>query len=248
MAEDWRTNEWVNDWKFTCSYGTVGNILTELDEFWLSNSWVNEWNYICTYDANGNMQTWKTELWNANLWVNDSRGTLTYDSDGNKQTEIVELWQYNAWENYSRYTYTYDANGNSITGKYDKWESAAWDPGMGFPSLYSQKHFMSYLSSIYRYEASYTSFINGITETTYADKSLNFCPNPASEKIIIETSGPINDVTGSIFICGTDGRALIEQRVRGTRMEMDISSLPDGLYLVRLTNGERARFGKFIKN
>ncbi|MDD5570552.1 MAG: cellulase family glycosylhydrolase [Bacteroidales bacterium] len=74
----------------------------------------------------------------------------------------------------------------------------------------------------------------------------NFYPNPASDKIIIETGQNIN--RSILFIYAINGRELIRQQITETRTEIDISNLPQGIYIVKFINNKRVEVGKLIKN
>jgi len=78
-------------------------------------------------------------------------------------------------------------------------------------------------------------------------KSLKIYPNPATENITIEQLGSGIIMNGTILIYGMDGQELISQQVNGSKVELNVGSLPKGLYFVRLMNSEKTGFGKFIK-
>ncbi len=247
LSEMWQANAWVNYSRNTYSYDANWNTLNFLVEKWQNNAWVNYFKYNYTYDANWNVLTLLTEEWQNNAWVNWARYTYTYDLTGNMLTSLFQLWQSNSWVNGIRETYTYDANGNSVTGKNEDWQSGNWNPGMGTLQLYSQKHSIFYFSLIYRYEASYSSFITGIANIGPNKSCLSVFPNPATEKITIERSEPITNMISSIIIYGMDGREMIRQQGQGSRSEINVSSLPNGSYFIRLISKERIEFGKFVK-
>ncbi len=170
-----------------------------------------------------------------------------FDINGNVLIELTETWQNNAWVNGVRSTYTYDANGNSITGKYEVWQSGNWEPGSGTLSIYSQQQ---HIDEVYahRYEASFTSFISGITHISPTTGTLSVFPNPANEKITIELSEPSMNTISSVCIYGMDGRELIRQQMKGSGLEINVSSLPVGIYCIRVSNSNANWFGRFIKN
>jgi photosystem II stability/assembly factor-like uncharacterized protein len=77
--------------------------------------------------------------------------------------------------------------------------------------------------------------------------SLNIYPNPATDQLTIELSEPGSNINGTITIFGMSGLALIQQQVRDSRTEINISSLPKGVYFVKLSNIENNEFKQFIK-
>jgi photosystem II stability/assembly factor-like uncharacterized protein len=86
--------------------------------------------------------------------------------------------------------------------------------------------------------------INEKTQTT----SLEIYPNPAKEKIIIEPTESGSNMNGTCSIYGTIGQELIRQQVQGSKVEINVSSLPTGIYFIRLVNNEKITSGKFVKN
>ena len=254
LCEDWETNEWVNNWRMTYTYDANGNMLTNLHENWEINAWVNGLRRSYTYDANGNMLTQLLEYWlTTNTWGNSMKYSYTYDTNGNRVTELCEVWQTNAWVNDNKYNWTYDANGNSVTGKYEVWQSGIWEPGMGLQYLFiQQQEMMLVLVDIfaycYRYEASFVSFNTGIDLGDQKTTSLSIFPNPATEKLTIELTCLDPNTICTVNIYGMDGREVIRLQAQGSQVEINVGSLPGGLYGIRVSNNKETWFGKFIKN
>jgi uncharacterized Zn ribbon protein len=243
ILQQWENNAWVNYFKDTYTYDANGNMLTDLWENWQNNTWVNMWRWIYTYNTNGKMLTELFEEWQSNSWVNHSRNTYTYESNGNLLTDLYEEWQSNAWVNHSRNTYIYDANGNSVTGKYEEWQSGNWDPGEGLLYLYSQKQTIFSISSVYRYEASYVSFITGIAESVPMNNSLSVFPNHSSAQINI-----VIPTKGRFSILNLSGQQLLQQTITEPTTTIDISILPNGVYLVKVAGENGVQVVKFVKH
>jgi photosystem II stability/assembly factor-like uncharacterized protein len=77
--------------------------------------------------------------------------------------------------------------------------------------------------------------------------SLKIYPNPAINHITIELSESGTNINGTYTIFGMSGLALIQQQVQDSRSEINVSSLPKGIYFVRLSNNENIDYGNFIK-
>jgi hypothetical protein len=86
----------------------------------------------------------------------------------------------------------------------------------------------------------------GVNEKTVTN-SLRIYPNPSKEKITIEPSKPGSTFNGNFSIYGMTGRELIRQKVQSLKVEININTLPQGIYFIRLMNSEKTEFGKFIK-
>ncbi len=80
--------------------------------------------------------------------------------------------------------------------------------------------------------------------------SIDIYPNPASEKINIELTGEKFNAKNSVSVLDITGQELILQKVTGSKTEIDISSLPAGVYFIRLVGNDHIAplgVGKFVK-
>lgn len=85
-------------------------------------------------------------------------------------------------------------------------------------------------------------FTVGNHEEARSRENLFLYPNPASTFISIETPG-----NGTLFILSLGGDRLFQHPVSGTTANLDISSLPSGMYAVRFIGAQHALVGKMIK-
>ena len=90
----------------------------------------------------------------------------------------------------------------------------------------------------------YDSVMVGVKEQQESKFSLY--PNPATDKITIELSGMTQG--GNLTIVDIEGQELMQQRITQPKTQMDISSLPSGVYFVRVTGERTVEVGKIIKN
>ena len=93
-------------------------------------------------------------------------------------------------------------------------------------------------------------FITGINEKQEAG-SLKIYPNPAIQQITIELPVTGNTMTGTMSVFSMTGQAMIKRQVNGSKIKINVSSLPAGIYFVRLINNDNDRtpkgLGKFVK-
>jgi hypothetical protein len=89
----------------------------------------------------------------------------------------------------------------------------------------------------------FDSVFTGINEPQ--ESRLSLYPNPASDKITIEKS-PI-PAQSQLFIMNVNGQKLITQHISERKTVIDISTLPSGVYFVRVTNDRTVEVGKIIK-
>lgn len=90
-----------------------------------------------------------------------------------------------------------------------------------------------------------TSAPLGITED--AMSGILIYPNPVRDKLII--SIPENNQTVySAEIFGPDGRKYIDTKISGQKSEIDVTGLPTGLYIIRITGGESILARKIFRD
>jgi hypothetical protein len=89
----------------------------------------------------------------------------------------------------------------------------------------------------------YDSVYVGISEQKQSQITLY--PNPAVDKITIETSRETLKI--NLAIINFEGQQLITHQITETKTQVDISSLPGGVYFVRLMNEKTVEVKKIVK-
>jgi hypothetical protein len=74
---------------------------------------------------------------------------------------------------------------------------------------------------------------------------MNVYPNPASDFITVDAS--LIQTKCQLSILNLSGQELIARQITEPKTQIDISSLPSGVYFVRLTSDKTVSTGKFIK-
>ncbi len=105
----------------TCSYDTVGNILTSQWRTWQDGTLKNSSNEIFTYNANSQILTYIQQAWENSSWLNVNRGTYIYNGNADILSVLIEEWDGVEWINSSFEVYTYDASGNLVTAVGSVW-------------------------------------------------------------------------------------------------------------------------------
>lgn len=272
LREQWVNNAWVNNLKATANYDTNGNIMNRLYEVWDNNSWINWFRNTFSYNGNGNLQIVLIELWTNNAWENNNRVVYTYNSNGYIHTQTFELWfdgewgeaglntyTYDANNNlitdlydsglgtYAKSSYSYDVNGNSLTGKAEYEQNGNWLPLTDNLEIFSQQESYYDYFYVYRYEASFSSFIN-----TSIDKPADFIdfltyPNPAADKLTIEIPSFTSEQEETISIYNIRGQLVKQQLMIHGKTEIDILELPKGIYVLKFSYGDKFGVTKFFK-
>jgi len=83
----------------------------------------------------------------------------------------------------------------------------------------------------------------GIEETT--EHAFQLYPNPAGDKLNISFSG--YHVQAELNVIGLTGKVLLSRQCKSESAQIDISSLPKGLYFLRIMENGRSSVMKFVK-
>ena len=88
----------------------------------------------------------------------------------------------------------------------------------------------------------------GINSKFHASKSeMHLYPNPASSELYLEIASDNKNIVSQITVFSLEGKEVLKKPVSSSKDIINISSLPDGLYFIRLTNSEGVLNGKFVK-
>ncbi len=82
----------------------------------------------------------------------------------------------------------------------------------------------------------------GVNEKKMVTNSLKLYPNPASGNITLETPE-----TGTLSVYNLNGILVLEQKIIKQTTTIDVSKLPEGLYLLKVVGEKQVFVGKFVK-
>jgi len=95
----------------------------------------------------------------------------------------------------------------------------------------------------------YLNFVDLTLQTSIPEMATNkfyAYPNPASHMLNITGSNAMQRVE-NIQILSLEGRLLLQQKLVNDAPQVDISALPQGMYLCKITNGNQQETLKFLK-
>ena len=118
-------------------------------------------------------------------------------------------------------------------------ESLGFNPSNGDPYVAYRDDADSGKATVMTYDSVFVG-INALQKSTFS-----LYPNPATDKITIETSG--TSQVSNLAIVNAQGQELITRQITEPKTQIDISALPGGVYFVRVTNDKTVEVGKFVK-
>lgn len=248
LIQDWDGANWINSSKDSSVYDIHNNQTSTTGLIWSGSAWTNSSLNLYTYNASNNQTSNLSLAWSAGAWAPAYRDTLLYGANGKVRLDSTQTWVSGVWKNAGNYISTYDAQGRiteyAIQGFYLS----------GLPAPIEQKTVYTYYP--FDYQASYVSkFWNGskwlntdslqyyysqvalgIDQPELDLQKLLIYPNPASASFKIDMLHP------------SEGNLLELYDVLGSRVlsqtftphsAIDISSLPSGMYFVRVLHGNK---------
>ncbi len=88
-----------------------------------------------------------------------------------------------------------------------------------------------------------TEFVETLSNDNFVFANLNYFPNPTKNSITISN----DTVIDTIEITSILGQQILSQKINSLQTELDMRSLPSGIYLVKVTSGEATKTVKIVK-
>ena len=88
-------------------------------------------------------------------------------------------------------------------------------------------------------------YLVGVDDRRPAEGRLKIFPNPGPDKIVVETDEA--SLPGTLSVLDLSGRELLHETVRRSPAKIDISTLPRGIYVVKLNGETSVLVGKVVK-
>ncbi|MFH0760301.1 MAG: T9SS type A sorting domain-containing protein [Bacteroidota bacterium] len=226
IFEQYLNGVFTNQYKDDFSWLNQTQLNYILSSFWSNNNWSltgktdytwkdlrsNQWTYSFTIDAGLS-------------WFPVIRCTNGFDSRGNETSLFVDTWQNGAWVTSSGSLFNLTYSGNNLTERITQ----VWTPG------FLKSGSGEWVNS---YKDVYSDFYNlGIETTGLPGLELTCYPVPASGRLTIGFNSQ-NPGIKTIDLLSTTGRLVRRETIAGSEgvVNWDISSLPQGQYLIRLTD------------
>jgi DNA-binding beta-propeller fold protein YncE len=125
-------------------------------------------------------------------------------------------------------------NAGFSAGEVD-YTSLAFNGSGGQPYVAYVDYANSQKATVMKYD-----FPTGFNELQHSP--LSFYPNPASTTLTVVTTS-----TGSLLILNANGQSQLQQEITNPITTIDVSTLANGVYVVKVFGEKGVEVGKFIK-
>ena len=190
--------------------------------------WVGSYKTEYTYDSDGSQLSSTSYSWSSDeqAWVGSYKTEYSYDSDGSQLSSTSYSWSSDeqAWVGSYKGELTYDSDGNLLSTTSYSWSSDAQD-------------WEKISKGYYFYSNSGSSSIEDI------NSNISIYPNPADDQIMLQMES--NDYS-SLVVRNITGQILMQEQINDTQMQLDISALESGLYLIELQGKEKSITQKIV--
>ncbi len=207
-------------------YGTTESYIQEL---WNGADWIPDFRELTDYDANGGYVM--THQIYTGGWVNSYRETMTMENNYPKLYKY-EDWIDGAWVQTSGDKYIYTFLGENLTEEIIQ----TYDQG-----LLNYVNWSKYVYSDFFYTTGQDELHAGTTFIAY--------PNPVTSEITIQMQGDIS--SGCLVeIMNLTGQVVFSERMDLSASKLailEVSSLPDGLYILQASTDGKLFTKKFLK-
>jgi len=165
------------------------------------------------------------------------------------------------WNPYEGFTfYTYRIHRKLNSGAWQLIDSVASDQ-ISYTDPYFTSGIMTYYIEVIRYAPCNPTLKSGIYESVVSNTMTSaplgitesnalkvlVYPNPAQQmvSIMVPSSGSVD---ASFELYSVDGRKHLEQKINQTKTELDLSTIPSGMYFFKVISKEGTGTGKLVKD
>jgi hypothetical protein len=265
LMQVWNNSTWENHSLYTYTYDANNHPIVYLFQYWNGIDWDNFSQSTYTYDENYNLTSVLRKTWNGSAWEDSWESTYTYDANSNLINELRQNWNGTTWENYWLDTYTYDENNNVLNYSWENWNGSSWVHCLQINYTYDSDNLMQSNvliwwndtgSAIEEMDSTYYYFhtVLGVEERENKLECFSIFPNPNNGKFTIIGNNPVisveiyNSLGELIFFENNlSGEASMENGPTKTKPQINISTLPRGVYFVRVLDETTVELGKLIK-
>lgn len=239
----WENGNCINWNMYENEYDNSDNLVIQNWYGWMDNSWLKSIFYIYTYNESNRMLTCTSSSITNEVTKPTFLTVKEYDDRNNCTSTLKYSWKNDQWENLYFYRDVFNENGNCITGFIRRWTNDEWEYWDYSNLVFKYNNSQSTSDILYScrdFEVSYTKVNKPVHIDEQPFEEVVLYPNPTQDKFFISVQ---NTEIKSIELYNLTGHKLGEYN----QSEIDISSLPAGIYLVKIYTERGTLSKKMVK-
>lgn len=248
-TKDQGTNSWLELFRETYTYDLNTNLIELTKQSWIGNGWMNFMRFVdYHYDSlNHRVNKYTTQNWNntSQQWNNYSIDTFEYyDYKGlvNTSYYITNLGLVPS----TRSTFLNDSLMNQTVSKYESWntQNNQWESMMHNESIYTYDIDSAMLSKTdlalvdnNRIDSTYkTVYYYGIAsgQNDVRAVDVSIYPNPAKNYVKVKLFNVSKSEEIEVRLKNINGQTITSQFFKTDNIDLDVSNLSTGLYLLQV--------------
>ncbi len=207
------------------------------------NGHTDLWEVINENFAQGTLISWFDTIYDSGgpswYYYDNEEYTMLFHGESNKSMRL-EFSSFSLETGYdSLWVYSGPYPGGTLLGGYT---GNSIPPVLYSGDMLSLRFRSDEASSATGWIANLESVMTSVQEVPPENIVMKLYPNPASSSITIESS-----INGRIQLYSFEGKQLVENDIYGGQHKMDISNLPNGIYLLVISNSEQKIQKKLLK-
>ncbi|HTF80179.1 MAG TPA: T9SS type A sorting domain-containing protein [Cytophagales bacterium] len=250
----WEGTEWVARSKEEYTYNSEGFMTQHNKSLWLDR-WVYTNRTVYELDAQNRELKQTSYLWSIiqNTWETEVKTETTYDDEGLSSLSITHIWDTNAnqWVIDEKKQSYFDSQERSTSDTSYVWDAALGQHVYAYRSTYSYVPEGRATTLDYAYNNETKSWLLVTGNVLYYNQDVAFEEDQKMESAITLYPNPATDALylnipkqGSYRIYDYSGHLVLSSDAP----EIDISALPQGLYVLKTYVNEQLITKKFSKN
>lgn len=243
-ADKWMNQKLVN-WFYR---DTTTDILSVRTRQWDSTvvKWVNLQKTDYEYNSSAKLQSETNQYWKEMYWVSDQKYLYSYDENGQLAKKTMQIPLYHKWRSLTSITYTdfTQSNPSLMESRYEFWGGTKDDPVSTYiPFVLNDETVIRKAKTIELVyaDADTTQSVHNITDDTHL---ISVYPNPSDGIFYFNVQ---NYGVSSWSIADLSGRIVKQSAIAISSGVIDISELPDGVYMLRAKTAQKMLTQKLVK-
>ena len=215
---------WVNDSHLVFNYNNLGMKTGEVAQTWADGQWRNVQRTSWEVDEDGIIHSITYEVWTDSLFVNSRRVEYHYDENGLCTSMDGLVWYEEEWVHGM-------AGINGIGGSNER---IFWDESLSFEDDLIRATSHNFTTTTITWQTLYLG-VEEKEKTT--ENGFMVYPNPANTVLFVETQCFASQPTATAYrITNPMGQTLLQGNVTAETQQINIESLPAGLYFISVGN------------